>query len=74
MFVRSLACVGTTHLTSTGQTKPVRVYQLIAENTVESKVGDGDPGYAYTLTASPRCRSSTYKRRRRILSRRLSLA
>lgn len=33
-------------LTSIGQTKPVHVYQLIAEDTVESKVRDRNPGRA----------------------------
>lgn len=30
------------HIRRIGQTKPVHVYQMIAENTVESKVGRSD--------------------------------
>lgn len=38
-LLRILGRVKIAHFTSAGQTKPVHVYQLIAENTVESKVG-----------------------------------
>jgi hypothetical protein len=50
--LHNVARVEITHFTSIGQTKPVHVYQLIAENTVESKVGDGDPCHARVPTAS----------------------
>jgi len=38
MFARTTWDILRQLTTSTGQTKPVYVYQLIAENTVESKV------------------------------------
>ena len=39
MFARTTWGVLKQLISPTGQTKPVYVYQLIAENTVESKVG-----------------------------------
>jgi L-amino acid N-acyltransferase YncA len=52
LFV-SLDTCQITHFTLIGQTKPVHVYQLIAENTVESKVGYGGQGFRRALTVSP---------------------
>jgi hypothetical protein len=55
---------------SIGQTKPVHVYQLIAENTVESKVGNEDWHYDCPLVTFPYPRFKRYKIRRKISSRR----
>lgn len=66
--VRCLRCSlpsGVDRICSIGQTKPVHVYQLIAENTVESKVGYSDASFWEKSHTRIHSRSLIYKKRKR---------